>query len=81
VPWEMLSPLVAEIDYFAFLILMDEIRDDKALRYYRHRLSGYIEVIMKHYASADIRNDLRDQYPDFNRLIKKWNINIPDEEA
>src|SRR5918995_3074366 len=78
VGWEMLSPLVREIDYFAFLVLMDEIRD---VRYYRHRLSGYIATIMRHYASANIRHDLRDQYPDFNRLIMGWNINMPDEET
>jgi hypothetical protein len=77
----MLSPLVAGIDYFAFLILNYEIRDEKVLPYYRPRLSEYIKDIMKHYASADTRNDLLDQYPDFNRLIEKWNINIPDEEA
>jgi hypothetical protein len=78
VGWEMLSPLVREIDYFAFLVLMDEIRD---VRHYRHRLSRYIATLMRHYASANIRHDLRDQYPDFNRLIMGWNINMPDEET
>jgi hypothetical protein len=78
VGWEMLSPLVREIDYFAFLVLMDDIRD---VRYYRHRLSRYIATIMRHYASPNIRHDLRDQYPDFNRLIMEWNINMPDEET
>jgi hypothetical protein len=81
VPWAMVRSLVAEIDYFAYLILMDEIKDEAVLRYYRHHLSSYIEVIMKHYASADYRHDLRDQYSHFDRLIKKWNINIPDEET
>ena len=77
----MLSPLVREIDFFAYLVLHDQIKDEKVLGYYRGPLSEDIKVIMKHYASADIRHDLLEQYPDFNRLIKKWNINIPDEET
>jgi cell division protein FtsL len=81
VGWEMLSPLVREIDFFAYLVLHDQIKDEKVLGYYRGPLSEDIKVIMKHYASADIRHDLLEQYPDFNRLIKKWNINIPDEET
>jgi hypothetical protein len=81
VPLAMLRSLFCEIDYFAYLVLVDVIMDEKVLGYYKHHLSSYIEVIMKHYASADYRHDLRDQYPDFNRLIKKWNINIPDEET
>lgn len=81
VRWAMVRSLVAEIDYFAYLILMDEIKDEAVLRYYRHHLSSYIEVIMKHYSSPDYRHDLRDQYSDFDRLIKKWNINLPDEET
>ncbi|HEV2877381.1 MAG TPA: hypothetical protein VGW09_08905, partial [Nitrososphaeraceae archaeon] len=81
VPWAIVRSLVAVIDYFAYLILMDEIKDEAVLRYYRHHLSSYIEVIMKHYSSPDYRHDLRDQYSDFDRLIKKWNINLPEEET
>jgi hypothetical protein len=81
VPWAMVWSLVAEIDYFAYLILVDEIKDEVALGYYRRHLSDYIEVIMKHYTSADNRYFLHDQYRDFDKLIKKWNINIPDEET
>jgi hypothetical protein len=55
-----------------------EIRDATLLSYYRPALSGYIEAIMET-SSPDIRHDLRDQYPYFNRLIERWNINIPDE--
>jgi hypothetical protein len=78
----MLRPLFREIDFFAYLVLHDQIKDEKVLGYYRDRLSEYIEAIMECYASSpDIRYDLRDQYPDFNRLIERWNINIPDEET
>lgn len=81
VPWAMVRSLVGEIDYFTYLILMDEIKDKAVLRYYRHHLSSYIEVIMKHYSSPDYRPDLCDQYSGFDRLIKKWNSNLPDEET
>ena len=39
VPWPMVNSLVDEIDYFAFLILMGEIKDEKVLHYYKPRLS------------------------------------------
>lgn len=65
VGWEMLSPLVEEIDYFAYLVLLNQIKDEKVLGYYRGRLSEDIKVIMRHYASPNIRHDLRDQYPGF----------------
>ena len=78
VPWEMLRKLFREIDYFASLVLVDEIAD---VRYYRDNLSGYLETIMSDHASPDIRHDLRHEYPDFNRLIERWNINMPDEET
>jgi hypothetical protein len=81
VPWPMIRSLVMEIDYFAHLILMDEIKDETALRYYRHHLSSYIETIMRHYASPDYRHDLRDQYSDFDSLIRRWNINMPDNDS
>jgi hypothetical protein len=80
--WKMLRPLAWDIDYFAFLVIAGEIRDATLLRYYRPALSGYIEAIMKSYAtSADIRHDLREEFPNFDRLIGIWNINIPDEET
>jgi len=81
VPWQMLRSLFREIDFFAYLVVVDVIKDEIALSYFRFNLSGYIKVIMKHYASADTRHDLRDQYHYFNRLIKKWNIDVPDEET
>jgi hypothetical protein len=81
-PWKMLRPLFREIDLFAYLVLHDQIKDEKVLGYYRDRLSEYIKAIMECYASSpDIRHDLREQYHDFTRLIKKWNIKIPDEET
>lgn len=51
-PWKMLRPLARDIDYFAFLIITGEIRDQTLLSYYKSNLSGYIEAIMKDYASA-----------------------------
>ena len=81
VPWQMLRSLFREIDFFAYLVVVDVIKDEKALSYFRFNLSDYIKVIMKHYASADTRHDLRDQYHYFNRLIKKWNIDVTDEET
>jgi hypothetical protein len=79
--WNMLRPLAWDIDYFAFLILTGEISDETLLSYYRRALSGYIEAIMRNYATAGEREDLRNEYPNFNRLINKWNINVPNEES
>jgi hypothetical protein len=78
--WKMLRPLFWEIDYFAFLILMEEFKDEDAFRYYRDNLPRILEAIMRNYATADDREDLRDQYPNFNTLVNEWNINVPYEE-
>jgi hypothetical protein len=81
VPWTMLSSLVREIDYFAYLVLIDEINDKGVLNYYKKPLSEYIEIILKHYASPDERHDLYEGYDNFRELINKCNINRPDEET
>ena len=77
----MVWSVVAEIDYFAYLILIGEIKDEVVLGYYRPRLSEYIEVIIRHYTPADNRWNLSEEYRDFDRLIRRWNINVPDEET
>lgn len=80
-PWKKLRPLAWDIDYFAFLIITGEIRDATLLSYYRPALSGYIEAIMRNYATTPtIRHDLREEFPNFDRLIEIWNIDVPDEE-
>jgi hypothetical protein len=81
VPMHLVWSLVAEIDYFAYLILYGEINDKVVLDYYSGPLSHYIESIMKYYASADDRYFLSDDFRNLYGLIKKWNINIPDEET
>jgi hypothetical protein len=81
VDWGMLRSLFNEIDFFAYFVVEDVIKDETALSYFRFRLSDYIKVIMKHYASANTRHDLRNEFHYFNRLIMKWDINIPDDEA
>jgi hypothetical protein len=77
--WNMLRPLAWDIDYFAFLIITGEIKDETLVSYYRLALSGYIEAIMRDYATADDRESLRNEYRHFNRLINEWNINVPIE--
>lgn len=77
----MLSSLAREIDYFAYLVLIDEINDKGVLNYYKKPLSEYIEIILKHNASPDEQHDLYEGYDNFRELIKKWNINRPDEET
>jgi hypothetical protein len=79
-PWKMLRPLAWDIDYFAFLVIAGEIRDATLLSYYRPALSGYIEAIMRNYATPTIRHDLHEEFPNFDRLIEIWNIDAPDEE-
>lgn len=81
VPWAMLSSLAREIDYFAYLVLIDEIKDKGVLNYYKKPLSDYIESILKYYTSPDERHDLYEGYYNFRELIKKWDINRPDEET
>lgn len=81
VDWEMLRSLFNEIDFFAYLVDVDMIKDEKALSYFRHRLTGYIKTIMRHYASANTGRNLRDEFHYFNRLVKKWNIDIPNEKS
>ena len=78
--WKKLRPLAWDINYFAFLVIVGEIRDATLLSYYRPALSGYIEAIMRNYATPTIRHDLREEFPNFDRLIEIWNIDVPDEE-
>ena len=78
--WKMLRPLAWDIDYFAFLVIAGEIKDETLVSYYRPALSGYIEAIMRNYTTPTIRHDLREEFPNFDRLIEIWNINVPDEE-
>jgi hypothetical protein len=79
VPWPLLSSLFRETDYFAYLVLEDEIKDEVVIRYYKHYLSDYIETILKHYASPDKRHDLYDNYIYFERLVRRWKINRPED--
>ena len=44
-----LWPVVREIDYLAYLILNDEIKDKIVLDYYKTPLSQYIDNILKYY--------------------------------
>ena len=81
VPAHMVWSLVREIDYFAYLVLVDEIKDEKVLGYYRHYLSHNIITIMRYYASSDDRRFLYEDYKNLYGLIEKWNINVPDEET
>jgi hypothetical protein len=69
-----------DIDYFAHLILTGKIKDKDVLGYYKTPLSQYIENILKYYTSYDQRHDLYEDYENFRELIKKWEINRPDEE-
>jgi len=80
VPLKKLWPLVREIDYFAYLILIGEIKDKDVLGYYKVPLSQYIENILKYYTPADQRYYLYLDYGNFRELIKKWDINRPDGE-
>jgi hypothetical protein len=47
-----LWPVVREIDYFAYLIVVDEIKDKVVLNYYKTPLSQYINSILKYYTIA-----------------------------
>jgi hypothetical protein len=78
--WKMLRPLAWDIDYFAFLIITGEIKDKTLVSYYRLVLSGYIEAIMRDYATG-FQYDLLDQFPNFNELVKIWNIKVPKDMA
>jgi hypothetical protein len=78
--WKMLRPLAWDIDYFAFLIITGEIKDKTLVSYYRLALSGYIEAIMRDYATG-FQYDLLDQFPNFNELVKIWNIKVPKDMA
>ena len=44
--------MVREIDYFAYLIVVDEIKDKVVLNYYKTPLSQYINSILKYYTIA-----------------------------
>lgn len=67
-----LWPVVREIDYFAYLILVSEIKDKVVLDYYKTPLSQYIENILKYYTPADNRYQLYEDYEYFDKLITKW---------
>ena len=45
-------PVVREIDYFVYLIVVDEIKDKVVLNYYKTPLSQYINSILKYYTIA-----------------------------
>jgi hypothetical protein len=76
-----LWPVVREIDYFAYLIVVDEIKDKVVLNYYKTPLSQYINSILKYYTPPEQREYLYRDYEYFNKLITKWEINRPDEET
>ena len=50
-----LWPVVREIDYFAYLIVLDEIKDKVVLNYYKTPLSQYINSLLKHYTPPEQR--------------------------
>lgn len=76
-----LWPVVREIDYFAYLIVVDEIKDKVVLNYYKTPLSQYINSILKYYTPPEQREYLYRDYEYFDKLITKWEINRPDEET
>lgn len=76
-----LWPVVREIDYFAYLIVVDEIKDKVVLNYYKTPLSQYINSILKYYTPLEQREYLYRDYEYFDKLITKWEINRPDEET
>lgn len=53
-----LWPVVREIDYFAYLIVVDEIKDKVVLNYYKTPLSQYINSILKYYTPPEQREYL-----------------------
>lgn len=79
IPQDILWSVVREIDYFAYLILVGEIKDKHVLGYYKIPFSQYIESILNHYTSADQRYYLYLDYGYFRELIKKWDISRPEE--
>jgi hypothetical protein len=81
VPWPLFTSLFREIDYFAYLVLENEIKDEVVISYYKHYLSDYIETILTDYASPNIRHDLYENYYYFERLVRKWGIKRPEEET
>lgn len=72
--------MVAEIDYFAYLILSGEIKDKVVLGYYKTPLSQHIESILNYNTFADQRHFLYEDYRYFERPITEWEINGPEEE-
>jgi hypothetical protein len=55
---DILWSVVAEIDYFAYVILSGEIKDRFVLGYYKTLLSQYIESIINYHTFADQRHFL-----------------------
>lgn len=80
IPLKILWPVVREIDYFGYLILIEEISDKDVLDYYKPPLSQYIESILKYYLPASQHYQLYEDYEYFDKLITKWGINRWDEE-
>ena len=69
--------LVREINYFAYLILIGEIKDDTVLNYYKKPLSDYVDSILRYYTPPNQRDFLYEDYEYFDKLITKWKINRP----
>lgn len=81
VPTDMVWSLFREIDYFAHLILSGVIKDEVVQPYYKIYLSLYIEATLRYYWPPDQRYQVYEEYAYFDELVKKWNINIPDEKT
>jgi hypothetical protein len=81
VPTDMLWSLIREIDYFAHLILSGVVKDEVVQPYYKKYLSLYIRAVLRYYTPPDQRYQVYEEYSYFDELIKKWNINISDEET
>lgn len=65
----MLSSLLAEIDYFAYLISKRENRDDVVIGYYRDALSKLIKTVRDY--NRWIGLNTRD-FGYYNTLFRKW---------
>jgi hypothetical protein len=81
VPTHMVWSLIRKIDFLAYLILVEYIKDEEVLRYYKTYLSQYIEAILKYYTPPDRRYQVYEEYVYFNELITEWKINRLDEET
>jgi hypothetical protein len=74
VPLDLISPLIFDIDYFAYLILSGEIKDKVVLGYYKDMLSRIIEHLLIFVISDEQKIDLYRNYPNFNEIRIRWKL-------